>query len=80
MTPSIGRIVHYYERPWDARPGELRKPIGPHAAIVTRVWSDTCVSLQVMFDAGPARPVASVLFDEAEGPSTNSSWRWPPRV
>jgi hypothetical protein len=80
QPPSVSRIVHYYERPYDEAKGELRPPLGPQAAIITRVWSDTCVNLHVFFDNAPSGNVTSVLFDESETPSASQTWRWPPRI
>ena len=56
-----------------------------HPAIITAVWSDTCVNLTVFFDCKSAerRSSASYLPDEvfADGlHCVNSGWRWPPRV
>jgi len=50
-----------------------------HPAIVTRIWSDTCVNLQIFFDAGKVEVKTSVSFlpEEvfAEGlHCTNSGW------
>lgn len=67
MKPSVGRIVLFSE-------GGTEAP-----AIVTRVWSDSCVNLQPFpVDRFPGEHT-SVCF--AEQPSSvGSSWRWPPRV
>ena len=52
-----------------------------HPAVVTRVWSDICVNLEVLGSpTGPegepqGRFPTSVTFES--GPR---SWRWPPRV
>lgn len=62
MKPSIGRIVHYVLASTDSprNAGEHRP------AIITRVWSDECVQLQVFTD-GPN--------DEAEGDQGGLLWR-----
>lgn len=62
MKPSIGRIVHYNDA------GTIR------AAIITEVWSDDCVNLEV-FGVYEDRIKTSVVL--GEGPC---QWRWPPRV
>lgn len=67
MKPSIGRIVHFVHN-------------GVHLpAIVTKVWSDTCVNLHVfangsdMTDSGTQTSVCS-----GENP-VGYSWHWPER-
>lgn len=82
MKPTIGRIVwfntpHGYDRP----------------AMITQVWSDTCVSMVVFLDGpndvGWVRPETanstnmatewegSVYYSEQPTPRT---WRWPERT
>jgi hypothetical protein len=39
ITPTVGRIVHVYQRP-----GSL-DPDAPEAAIVTRVWNDRLINV-----------------------------------
>lgn len=88
---SIGRIVHYYEGDWEAPPGASNETWGGtngtrwHPAIITRVFTDDCVNLQVFFDAKGVQVKTSMclLPDEvfADGMHcTNSGWRWPERV
>lgn len=60
--PSVGRIVHYRE-PRVEGGHEIR------AAIVTRVWSDTCVNLTVFGADGGVYGVKSA-----------TAWSWPERV
>lgn len=72
--PTVGRIVHYV-LPEGRNAGEHRP------AIVTRVWSDVCVQLQVFTDGendGLANVEwrTSILNDEAGAPNT---WHWPER-
>lgn len=77
MKPTIGRIVHYrlpQHIVGAESAGELR------AAIVTRVWNDTCVNLAVFWDGEmvpveglPAR-VTSVVQGTGDG-----QWDWPAR-
>jgi hypothetical protein len=84
MKPSIGRIVHYVMGADD----KARHRCAHRPAIVTRVWSDTCVNLQVFTDGindcDEGSPGAngvlwktSASLDEsmAEG-----SWHWPEYV
>lgn len=48
MKPTIGRIVHYRANgKWEAANGAET-----HPAIVTRVWSETCVNLETDEGAG----------------------------
>lgn len=91
---TIGRIVHYYEGDWEApkhySEAQQKGWSGSngtriHPAMITRVWSDNCVNLQVFFDAGAPqqRTSMSLLPDEVfaeEMHCTNSGWRWPPHV
>jgi hypothetical protein len=67
MHPTIGRSVHYTEiEGGDARP-----------AVVTHVWSDTCVDLVVFgLHAAPATYIPSAVESVAE-PPTARSWAWP---
>jgi hypothetical protein len=93
-TPTIGRIVHYYqgdfEAPSNYSDAQRHAWTGTngtrvHPAMITHVHTDSCVNLMVFWDAGTpaARTSMTVLPDEvfAEGMHcTNSGWRWPPRV
>jgi len=73
MKPSIGRIVHYHAEPGE--PGSVTHPIA--AAIITAVWSETCVNLKIFFDDGPVLvfPKTSVMMGAEPG-----QWSWPERV
>lgn len=87
QKPSVGRIVIV---PVDA----INLPsngsdVAP--AIITRVWSDTMVNLQVFLDAGSVVAKTSArLYDDAEAaaagaPSAERPYAelrcyWPPRV
>jgi hypothetical protein len=46
-----------------------------YPAVITRVWSPTCVNLQVLADAGTPFAVTSVTCGRGE-----RTWRWPARV
>lgn len=69
MKPSIGRIVHFVEN-------------GIHfAAIVTKIWSDTCINLYV-FDDGSGNlssntKTSVVYYEDA---SQDYTWHWPEKV
>lgn len=92
MKPSIGRIVHYYEGDHEAPQGFGSPEHWPgtnghrvHPAIITAVWSDSCVNLTVFLDAKvPEVRTSSCLLPDAvfaEGVHcTNSGWYWPPKV
>lgn len=67
MKPSIGRIVIY--RGIDSN-GSLE-----HPAIITRVWSDTCVNLTVFPDNGEVIVKTSVNLDQDKIQS--HGWAWP---
>lgn len=62
MTPTVGRIVHYY-------PNSLT---GPWAAVVTAVEGEL-LSLYVFPAVGQAYPVFGVAKDKRSGPY----WEWP---
>lgn len=61
MIPSIGRIIHVCIGIEDGAP--VLRP-----AIITRVWSPTCVNAQVFLDGGnDDRLVVGKLFGITEG-------------
>lgn len=71
QKPSIGRIVHYFVN-------RAVKDGQPYPAIITHVFSETCVNLFVFSDAtypfdGQLR--SSVVRGDGPG-----CWDWPPRV
>lgn len=71
MKPSIGRIVHYVHNTVH------------FAAIVTRVWTDTCVNLQV-FNNGDSNGYEEVFIKtsvviDPKG-EADYSWHWPENV
>ena len=73
MKPSLGRIVLF--RSLDSNSAK------EHPALVTRVWSDTCVNLTVFPDNLEPVCKTSVTQNESlEGPNQDYAWRWPPRV
>lgn len=67
MKPTIGRIVHFTSDGTDVR-----------AAIITHVWSDSCVNLSVFGPNGDSEGKTSVLF--AEDRTQAQTWAWPPRT
>lgn len=72
MKPTVGRIVHYRVSAHlqAASAGEVR------AAIVTRVWSDTCVNLSVFWDASDSATLPQHVTSVVQG-SGEGHWDWP---
>lgn len=66
IQPTVGRVVWY-------RPNAAEKTFmtilgnGPLAAIVTHVWSDTCVNLTVFDSNGQAHGKTSVTLHQGDG-------------
>ncbi len=85
--PSIGRIVHYVqEEPATYQPKEGQKLLVHLPAIVTAVWSETCVNLQVFTDGtnsdeqnmAAVKWITSANLDASAAMSR--TWHWPERV
>lgn len=78
MTPTIGRIVLFSSND----PEHLGNQAKEAPAIITRVWSDTCVNLTVFRDADSPLSMTSVCLYEGDFAASGQSiaWRWPPRV
>ena len=85
MKPTIGRIVHYVQN----KPAGYGEGVVHLPAIVTAVWGDTCVNLQVFTDGsnsetGPnsnppsVKWITSALFDNSDAPPPYT-WHWPER-
>ncbi len=82
MKPSIGRIVHFVQN----RPGPYGASRVHLPAIITSVWSDTAVNLQVFTDCFnsdepnilPVKWVTTVTFDDSAEPQPRT-WHWPER-
>ena len=88
MKPSIGRIVHYVqEKPACYQPKEGPRLMVHLPAIITAVWGDTCVNLQVFTDGTnsddasmmPVRWITSANLDAGETPAARS-WHYPETV
>jgi hypothetical protein len=75
MKPSIGRIVHVPATP-DQNNGS---PVAP--AVITRVWSDTCVNVRVLLD-GPDTPWRTSVshVEDLDDAAHSHCWTWPPRT
>jgi hypothetical protein len=71
MRPKIGDIVLFKQQLIDG-------PVNGsmiHPAIVTAVWSDTCVNLVVMFDSVGAVVKTSVVLGPLTGDAMAWNWR-----
>jgi hypothetical protein len=67
IKPTPGRIVWFYP-PVEARARLfVTRPEEPLAAIVARVWTDTCVNLAVFDANGNPHNFTSVLLHQGEG-------------
>ncbi len=69
IKPTVGRVVWYYPGKDDA--GFARNGNNdPYAAVVARVWSDTCVNLAVFDAEGKhhGRGLVPLVQPEAEAP------------
>ena len=84
MKPTIGRIVHFVQQ----MPAQYGDRLVHLPAIVTAVWGDTCVNLQVFTDGSNSEPgpnsnpasakwVTSVTYNEMGNPPY--TWHWPER-
>ncbi|MFF1469126.1 hypothetical protein [Streptomyces mirabilis] len=81
QKPSVGRVVLVGCNP-AYNNGSTVAP-----AIITRVWSDTCVNARVLPDSpGPSEQRTSITFvetaEELDGDELERQyhWTWPPRV
>ena len=64
MKPSIGRIVHFHFE------SDVILP-----AIITRIWSDTCVNLKIF---GNSSEVINDDYQTSVNQGTESGqWSWP---
>lgn len=81
MKPSVGRIVVYACSVYDDA-GNNGAKVAP--AVVTRVWSDSCVNLRVFMDGPEVAWRTSVALFESqesfESAGVASGCYWPPRV
>ena len=84
QKPSVGRIVHYHPGDQEDRKGQ------PYPAVITHVWSDTCVNLETMNDGSFPLRIGSTGMDVEKNPTSvclanegqteGRRWEWPPRV
>lgn len=76
QKPSIGRIVHL------SHSGQRV------AAVVTHVWSETCVNVQPLGPKAGTSEITSAVYEEEttvpEDPNmigiAHHRWTWPPRT
>lgn len=73
MRPTVGRIVHFRSE----NPDQVSNGADLAPAIITRVWSDTCVTLTVFRDGETPIAVTSVDYSESYGQGLPPSWHWP---
>lgn len=87
MKPTIGRTVHFVqEKPASYQPKDGPKALVHLPAIVTAVWGNECVNLQVFTDGtnsdepnmAPCKWITSVTLDASETPQART-WHWPER-
>ena len=90
MKPTIGRIVHFVQlKPsgYQSKDAPVQKVHLP--AIITAVWGDTCVNLQVFTDGSNSEEwpnsnppstkwITSACLDASEAPQPYT-WHWPER-
>ncbi len=79
MKPTVGRIVHFHEINEQGASGP------PRAAIITEVWSDTCVNLAIFYGNGSpvTTPPTSVMLVPAGDPAPSGVrhyCQWPSPV
>lgn len=70
--PTIGRIVHFFPHAGDSQMDEAARRSTAQAAIITRVFSDECVNLNVFTDSGVV--VQTSVLQGVGG----YRWDWPP--
>jgi hypothetical protein len=71
IKPTIGRIVWYHP--------SSGLSISPHAAIVTAVWSDTCINLAVFDPSGTPYSACSTYLVQDDAPKPVAGYaEWMP--
>ena len=78
IKPTVGRVVVY--TPSESRDAVMAKGTGVLAAIITNVWSDTCVNLAVFDGNGVpyARQSVFLVQDDALLPDGGYFCEWIP--
>jgi hypothetical protein len=73
MKPTVGRIVLFRSESAE-RTGNGATEV---PAIITRVWSEHCVNLQVFRDGSDPISLTSVSMAELDQPTNHhGTWRW----
>jgi hypothetical protein len=85
QKPSIGRIVHFVQK----KPAQYGEGVVHLPAIITAVWSETCVNLQVFTDGSNSEAdgtnyprvkwITSTSLDASDNPQ-DRTWHWPERA
>jgi hypothetical protein len=76
MSPTLGRVVLFRSQDGE----HLGNGAQEVPAIITRVWTDTCVNVLVMRDASSPLALTSVSYaEDFEASGQWTAWRWPPR-
>lgn len=82
ITPTVGRIVHYFPCLTDIGIGLAGTRGEPLAAQVAKVWDDRCVNLMVTDANGKPQGRTSVLLvqpgDEPSNEDAGGYCRWMP--
>jgi hypothetical protein len=75
IKPTVGRVVHFRLAP-SASNGAMQiyDKDAPLCALVTYVWSDTCVNLIVFDHAGSGHPRTSVPINNTAGAGWWAEW------
>jgi hypothetical protein len=74
MKPSVGRIVLVPMDPTTNNGADVAP------AVVTRVWSDTCINVRVLADSENLLWRTSVTHVESLDGAAPHNWAWPPRI
>ena len=72
-APTIGRMVLFH-----ASGEQSPSDCTDHPAVITRVFSETCVNLMTFPDCGS--PTVRTSVPLLEEPGETYRWSWPPRV
>lgn len=76
ISPTVGRVVWYHPFPADPGPSPGDQPL---CALVTHVWSDTCVNLAIFDANGVAYSRTSVLLHQDGNPKPDRGFcEWMP--
>ncbi len=68
IAPTVGTVVHYHPSRTPSGNAMAKQYDRPLAAIITAVWSDTCVNLTVFDANGTPHGRTSVLLVQEDNP------------